>query len=140
MGYDATARVVVGVRLASVLEINKEKKTVTKYDSDTGKPYELEQMVWTGKLLGRPVDVDAKGKVCVESCLYDLKEKVLRFYAPSSDSHGDESLVGISAVARSGKSVELNLLDLVEKVRDRLDFYGFGTLPLATYLQLSESY
>ena len=53
MGASFSTDIVIGVRVADVLQVKTLTKTETKYDPDTGKPYEKKTDEWVATLFGQ---------------------------------------------------------------------------------------
>ncbi len=62
MGVDYSATMVVGVKLDELFRVERENVQVTKYDPDTGAPYQTpvvkETCTWCGKPITMPDDLE----------------------------------------------------------------------------------
>ena len=121
MGYDAYAKSVIGVRFEAIAtgETKTVKKTVQKFDEDTGKPYEKQIIeTVTRFFIGTRDITDQVEAQLLYSAVSEWLEKnagmlgvKLEVFAQSSESHDDPDLVGLE-IADTGydkKVVEIEL-------------------------------
>jgi len=132
MGVSFSAITIIGIPVSAIFETRRATTNVTKYDPDTGKPYDAVQPTTVYVIGGKQVDAEAAEKF-KETYQYNYDEHGLKLHVASSEGDDADGVLGIAlAEADPGKqravpweslaTVRNRVIDELKKIAPDLEY------------------